>query len=227
MVIQSWTEVLVSSLQNVWLQVVTYVPNLLGAILVLIVGLIVASGLGALVERLIGMLKLDALLSRLGVSVYFERAGLRLDSSKFVGRVVYWFLVIAFLMASSDILNLNAFSGFLSDVLLYVPNIVVAVLVMLASVVVGNFLRKIVRSAVFGAKLHGGNFLGSLTWWSVVIFGLFTALLQLGIAIQLLQTVITGLIAMAALAGGIAFGLGGKEQAAQILEKLRKETESH
>ena len=210
-----------------WLQVVTYVPNLIGALVVLILGLIVAAGLGALVERLVGLLKLDALLARLGVGEYFERAGLKLDSARFVGRLVYWFFVIAFLLAASDILNLAAFSAFLSDVLLYIPNIAVAVLIMLAAVVLGNFLRKVVRSAVQTAKLHGANFLGSLTWWSIVIFGLFAALLQLGIAIQLLQTVITGFIAMLALAGGIAFGLGGKEYASQVLEKLKRETESH
>lgn len=227
MVIQSWTEVLVRALSEVWMQVVTYVPNLIGATVVLVVGLIVASGLGALAEKLVSLLRLDHLLTKLGVNKYFDRAGVKLDSAGAVGRSVYWFLVIAFLLATSDILHLDAFSRFLSDVLLYIPNIAVAVLIMLAAVVVGNWLKALVRSAVAGAKLHGGNFLGSLTWWSVIIFGLFTSLLQLGIAIQLLQTLITGFIAMMALAGGIAFGLGGKDFAADLLAKLKRDTENH
>ncbi len=227
MLIQSWTEVLVNALNQMWMRVITYVPNLLGAAVVLVVGLIVASGLATLAEKFTSLLKIDPLLARLGVNKYFDRAGLRLNSAGFVGRLVYWFLVIAFLLAASDILGLNAFSQFLSDVLLYIPNIAVAVLIMLAAVVVGNFLRGVVRSAVSGAKLHGSQFLGSLTWWSVVVFGLFTALLQLGIAIQLLQTLITGFIAMTALAGGIAFGLGGKDYANELLGKLKRETQNH
>lgn len=216
-----------NALNQMWIEVVTYVPNLLGAAVVFIIGLIVASGLGTLAEKFTGLLKIDPLLARLGVNKYFDRAGLRMNSAGFVGRLVYWFLVIAFLLAASDILRLDAFSQFLSDVLLYIPNIAVAVMIMLAAVVVGNFLKNVVRSAVAGAKLHGSHFLGSLTWWSVVIFGLFTALLQLGIAIQLLQTLITGFIAMAALAGGIAFGLGGKDYAGELLGKLKRETQNH
>lgn len=226
MLIQSWTEVLVGSLNQMWMQVVTYVPNLVGALVVLVVGLIVASGLGSLAEKFTSLLRLDPLLGRLGVNKYFDRAGMKMDSAAFVGRLVYWFLVIAFLLAASDILRLDAFSQFLSDVLLYIPNIAVAVLIMLAAVAVGNFLKTIVRSAVVGAKLHGSHFLASLTWWSVIIFGLFTALLQLGIAIQLLQTLITGLIAAAALAAGIAFGLGGKDAAANLLSKLSRDNQN-
>jgi hypothetical protein len=221
MIIQNWVDIVVSSLQRLWGDVLGFVPSLLGALIVLIVGLVVAMGIGSLIERIIGALKLDALLVRLGVESYFERGGLHLDSGRFLGRMVYWFIVVVFLLAASDILGFYSFSNFLNEVLYYVPNVIVAVLIMLASMVLATFLRGLVRASVMGAKLHAAKFLGSLTWWAIVVFGLLTSLVQLGVAVSIINTVITGLIAMFALAGGLAFGLGGKEYAAHLLEKLR------
>lgn len=225
MLIRTWTGVFAESLQNLWLGAVDFIPTLVGALVIFIVGLIVSSGLGTLVERLVGTLKVDALLMRLGVGTYFERAGLRLNSGRFVGQLVYWFIFIAFLLAASDILGFAALSGFLKDVLNYIPNIIIAVLIMLASVVVGNFLKGLVMASVMSARLHAAHFLGALTWWAVIVFGLLTAFVQLGIAPSIINTIITGLIAMVALAGGIAFGLGGKDYAAHLLGRLREQTE--
>lgn len=225
MVVQNWSDVIVSSLQNLWWGFASFVPNLLGAIIVFVVGLIVAAGLGALVEKMFAAIRLDAFLKKLALEPYFERAGLRLSGARFLGRIVYWFLVIAFLLAASDILGLFALSSFLRDVLFYIPNVAIAVLIMLTAVVVANFLKRAVRASVMSARLHAGHFLGSLTWWSVVVFGLLAAFTQLGIVPSILQAIVTGFIAMLALAGGLAFGLGGRDYAAHLISKLRESTE--
>ncbi len=225
MTIQNWTDIIVSSLQNLWGTVAGFLPSLIGALIVFIIGLVVAAVLGSLVERLISALKIDSVLKKLRFGPYFERAGLQINSGRFVGRLVYWFLVIAFILAASDILGFWALSSFLTDVLIYIPNIIIAVLIMLTAVVVGSFLRSLVKASVTASKLHASKFLGTLTWWSVIIFGLLAALTQLGIAVAIINTLITGLIAMIALAGGIAFGLGGKDYAASLIEKLKRETE--
>jgi len=225
MVVQSWTDVIVNSLQNVWAGVFGFLPSLIGALIVLIIGLIVAAGLGSLVRKIIDVVKLDVLLRRVGVEVYFERAGIKMDAGKFFGGLVYWFLVIVFILAASDILGLWGLSNFLREVVIYMPNVIVAILVVLAAVVVANFLKSLVKASVSAAKLHASKFLATLTWWVVVVFGVLAALMQLGIAGVLLNTIVTGLIAMVAIAGGIAFGLGGKEYAAHLVEKLRQNTE--
>jgi len=137
---------------------------------------------------------------------------------------VYWFVVISFLLASSDILGLFAFSSFLRDVLFYIPSIAAAVLIMLATVMLANFTRKVVTASVMSARLHGAHFLGSLTWWAIVIFGFLTALVQLNVATSVINTVITGFIAMLALAGGLAFGLGGRDYAAYLISRLKETT---
>ncbi|OGE74647.1 MAG: hypothetical protein A3K06_01515 [Candidatus Doudnabacteria bacterium RIFCSPHIGHO2_01_52_17] len=222
---QNWTEAIAIALQNLWIGVVTFLPNLVAALIVFIVGLIVAAGLGALVEKIFEALRLDALLAKLGLNPYFERAGLRLRGARFLGQLVNWFLIIAFLLAVTDILQLTSLSLFLQDVLFYIPNIMVAVLIMLAAVVLANFLRRVVVASVSGAKLHAAHFLGALTWWSVVVFGLLTSLYQLGIAPSIINSLVTGFIAMLALAGGLAFGLGGKEYAGHLVNRLRETTE--
>lgn len=211
MIIQDWTSVIVASLQNLWVGTMSTIGNILGALVVLLIGLIVAAGLGTLVERIVSIIKLDKALAGLGLQEYFNRAGISLNSGKFFGKIVYWFFVVVFLLAASDILGFYSLSSFLRETLLYIPNVVVAVLIMLASVVIANVLKKLVHASVKSAKLHASNFLGSLTWWSVVVFGFFAALSQLGVAVQIINALVTGFVAMLAIAGGIAFGLGGKE----------------
>ena len=225
MVVQDWTAVVVNSLQNLWGGTISVLANVLGALIVLLIGLIVAGGLGALVERVVNLVKLDKALKSLGLEEYFSRAGLKIDSGKFFGKLVYWFLVVVFLLAATDILGFYSLSNFLREALLYVPNVIVAVLIMLATVVIANVLRKLVTASVKGAKLHASNFLSSLTWWAVIIFGLLTALTQIGIAVAIIQSLVTGFVAMIAIAGGIAFGLGGKDYAASLIAKLRERTE--
>ena len=226
MVIQDWVSVIVGSLQNLWVAAVGVLGDIVGALIVLIVGLIVASGLGALVERVIAAVKLDKLLMSLGIEEYFERAGISINSGKFLGRLVYWFLVVVFLLAATDILGLFTLSSFLRDVAAFIGrNVIGAVLIMLAAVVVGDFLRNVVKASVKSAKLHAASFLGSLTWWAIVIFGFFAALSQLGIAVSILNSIVTGFVAMLAIAGGIAFGLGGKDYAMHLIGKLREHTE--
>ncbi|MBI4160462.1 MAG: hypothetical protein HY506_00970 [Candidatus Yanofskybacteria bacterium] len=227
MVAQNWTEVVVASLQRLWDGVFSVLPSLIGALVIIIVGLVVAYVLGTLVvEKILEALKLDSLLAKLGLAPYFERGGLRLRGARFVGQLVYWFVTVAFLLAASDILGLFAFSSFLMQVLLYIPNVVMAVLIMLSAVVAANFVRKLASASVMSAKLHAANFLGSMAWWAIVVFGFLTALVELNVATSIINTVITGFVAMLALAGGLAFGLGGKDYASALINRLRETTGS-
>lgn len=200
-----------------------FLPNFLGALVILVVGLVIAAGLGKVVEKLVDALRLDRVLDQLGLGKILERADIRLHSGRFVGVLVQWFFVVVTLLAVSDVLKLEAFSVFLTQVLLYVPNIVIAVLIMLVGVVVAAFLSKLVRASVLASRLHSAHFLGALTKWSVLIFSFLAALSQLGVAGALVNTLIMGFVAMMALAGGLAFGLGGRDVAAAWLEKLKSE----
>ncbi len=225
MFIQDWTSVVAASLQNLWIGFISAIASIVGALIVFIIGLIVASLLGTLVEKIIDLIQLDKLLNNLGLGEYFGRAGFSLKSGKFFKKLVYWFLVVVFLLAASDILGFYSLSSFLNSVLLYVPNVLVAVLIMMAAFVIAHFLRNLVIASVKASKLHGAGFLGSLTWWAIVVFGFLAALSQLGIAVAIVNALVTGFIAMLAIAFGLAFGLGGKGYAEHLVGKLREHTE--
>jgi len=144
----------------------------LGALIVFLIGLLIAAGLGSLVNKIITAIKLDKLLSKLGVDKFCERAGWKLNSGKFLGEVVRWFFILVFLLAATDILKLTAISGFLKDVVLYLPNIVIAIIIIIASIIVADFLASLVRGTVKGANLYASQFLSSLTQWVVLILDL-------------------------------------------------------
>jgi hypothetical protein len=228
MLLQSWGDLVFGSLQQVWVQFATFIPLLLGALVVFIILLIVAAGLGALVEKIINMIKLDTLLRRAGVEQYFERGGMRMNSARFLGQLVYWFFVIVDLLTVSGMLGLTAFSDFLKSVVGYIPHIVAAVLIVLAAAVIAGFLRKLVRGSVLSAKLHSANFLSGLAWWSIFLVGLSAGLKELGIGqvfSDYLGAVLQGVVLMIALAFGLSFGLGGKEYAAHLIERFRGQSE--
>jgi len=223
MLLQSWTEVTVNSFQSLWGSFIAFLPNLLGALIVLLVGWAIAVGLQKLITQILRALRIDPALEKIGTAKFFEKGGIKMDFAGWIGSFVKWFLVLVFLLAATDILQLQDVSIFLRSILGYIPNVVVAVVVLAVAFWLANVLRKIVQASVAASSIKAASFLATLTYWAVLIFGLFAALAQLGIAFALLQTIITGLIAMLALAGGLAFGLGGKEQAGNFLNKLRKD----
>lgn len=223
MSVQQWVDVINGSLQKVWIQLLSFLPNLIGAAIVLMIGFVVAAGLDKLVENLVYHLKIDNVLKKLGVEAYLHRANLELNTGYFLGKVVYWFMVVAFVLAASDILGFLALSVFLGEVLLYIPQVIIAFLIVLSAAIVAGFLKKLVATSVVSARLNVGNFLGSLTWWVIMVFGLLAAVSQLGVATEIINTIVTGFIVMLALAGGLAFGLGGRDAAKDFIDSGYKE----
>jgi hypothetical protein len=222
MILQTWGDVIVASLQQVWTSVANFLPLLIGAVVVFIIGWIIAVSLGKLVEQVVRALKVDHLLSKLDFETTLERAGWKLNSGAFVGSLVKWFLVVVFLLAAVNILGLTEVSNFLRDVLLYIPNVVVAALILIIAALVANTVERLVRGSVEAAG-YRGSLVAVVARWAIWVFAFVAALLQLGIATSLLQTVVTGLVASLALAFGLAFGLGGRDVAASFLDKMRSE----
>jgi Mechanosensitive ion channel, conserved TM helix len=223
MLIQTWTEVLVGSLQSLWIQLVAFLPSLIGSLIIFIIGLVFASGASSLIEKLVKAVKLDNFLRRVGAEEYTKRAKLELNSGYVLGQVAYWFLVLVFFSAAADVLKFYVLSGFIRDILNYLPNLIAAVLVMVIALIAANLIKKIVKASVMGARIEAAKLLAAISWWIIVIFGILIALNQLGVAVAIINTVITGLIAMGALAGGLAFGLGGKDHATRLLQKIEDE----
>jgi hypothetical protein len=205
--------------------IIGFIPDLIGAIVLLVIGLVVARALEFAIAKLIALARLDSALKKIGLDRYLQRAGVGLNSGRFLGRVIYWIILIVFVVGIAEILGLSTLSLFITSALGWVfTNLIAAVLILLVTAFIAQFLKKLVRASVMGAKLHSAKFLGSATWWVVMIFGAVAALKQLGIDTSLIESTLMSFIVAApltiGLALGLAFGLGGKKQAEQILERL-------
>lgn len=228
MVVQTWGQVLLQSFQDLWIGVVSFVPGLIVAILIFVIGWIVASIVGRVVAQVIGMLKLDTALRSAGLDSVMHRAGLELNSGVFLGQLVRWFIIVVFLIAALQIVGLTQVNEFLRDVVLgYLPNVIVAALILLVAGVLADTVQSVVTSSARAANVHSAGFLGSIARWSIWVLALITALAHLGIAPAFMQILFTGIVAMLALAGGLAFGLGGREAAGRYIEKLRSDISTH
>lgn len=222
--LQTWTEVLTQSFQQVWMGIVEFVPNIIVAILIFIIGWLIGAAIGRVIAQIISALKIDNALKSAGVEDLLERAGYALDSGRFIGLLVKWFIIVVFLVAAVDVLGLSQINAFLKDVVLaYLPQVIVAVVILLIAAVVAELLRSVVIGAARALGAEFSKFLGSVARWSVWVFAILAALNQLGVAQQFVQTLFTGAVATLVIAFGLAFGLGGREEAAKLLAKVRKE----
>lgn len=222
MVLQTWSDVIIASLQVTWNAVTAFVPLFVGAVIVFIIGWIIAVSLGKLVAHIIRAAKVDSILQKLEVHKALDRAGVRLDSGAFIGGLVKWFLIIVTLLAAVNILGLAQVSAFLRDVLLYIPNVIVAALILLIALLVADATERIVKASVEAAGFRGGA-VGVVVRWSIWIFAIVAVLLQLGIAADLIRIVIMGFVAALAVAFGLAFGLGGQSHASSFLDKVKRD----
>lgn len=224
MLIQSWIDVTTIALQDLWQSFIYSLPNIFGAFIILIVGWIVALGLEGLTVRIINFLKINRLLEKFGVDKLLNRAELKLDFGRFCGFIVKWFIILAFLMAAADILKLAAVTDFLRGILFYLPNIVATVFILLITVWAADFLPRLAKASVAAVtSVKQVGIISLAIRWAVLVFGILAAIDQLGVAPMIVQSLVTGLIAMLAIAGGLAFGLGGKDAAASLINEVKKE----
>lgn len=217
------------SLGELWSRFVGFLPTLLGALIVFIIGWIVALGIGRLVQRILELVRLNEPFEKIaGLRSTVERAGLALDIPKLIGGLVKWFLLIVALLATASILGLDEVAEFLNGIVGYMPNVVVAAVILVAGVMLGNFVGRVTKASIEAAGLPHGSGTSAIAKWAVVIFAFLAALVQLRVAETLVQTFFTAFAAMVAIAGGLAFGLGGKDLAARVLKHLESDaTEKH
>ena len=219
------SDIVRNSLLTLWGGVALFLPRFIAAVVVFLVGWLIAELLGKLAYHVVKILHVDNALAKVGFRQAWEKSGFRMDIPVLFYELVKWFFVAVFLMAATNILGLGQVSEFLRTVVFYLPNVIVAMVILLIGILVAKFLEGLVRASVKAAGLMSANFLGALTKWAVFTFSLLIALAQLKVADDIIKIVITGLIAAGALAMGLAFGLGGVKHAEQMIGDLRKRIE--
>ena len=212
------------SFYDLWFTVALYLPRILAAIIVFIIGWIVATVLYLIVMEVSKVLRVDEALKSAGVDDAAKEAGFRLDAGRFLATLVMWFIILVFLVASLEILGLTTVTLFLQQVvLLYLPQVIVASLILILAAVVAEVVRGLIVGSAKAAGAHSANLAGTVAKWAIWIFAVLAALNQLGVATAFIQTVFTGLVVALSLAFGLAFGLGGKDAAADAIKKIRQE----
>lgn len=220
---ETWGEAISSAFWELWDRFVDFIPSLIAALLVFVIGWFIAAGVGHLVRTVLDKVAINRLARAAKINEHLKKSGITMEFGQIIGSLVKWFLVLVFLMAAADILGLSQVNEFLNRVLLYVPNVVVAVIVLLLGFWFSQFAQTVVSSSAKAANVSSASFLGATAKWAIFVFSILAALVQLNIAESLLNTLFTGLVAMVAIAGGIAFGLGGRETANRMLERVRKD----
>jgi len=210
--------------KDVWHGVIEFLPKLIIALLIFIIVWWIGAVLGKVVAQFIRAIKLDKALKGVGVDSTLARGGFDLDTGAFFGSIVKWFFIIVGLLAALPVVGLAEVNSFLEAVVLdFLPDVFVAALILIVGALLAHFLQKLVSGSAKAADIPSAHFMGGIAKWAVWIFAILATLGQLGIAFNFVLTLFTGLVAMLALAGGLAFGLGGRDAAAKYIEKMRRD----
>ena len=209
---------LLTSLNNALVLAISFVPKFVIGLIVILVGIIIASIVKQVVLQILKTLKVEMLLKRYGV----PEAKDDLTWTNILSETVRWFLIIAFLVPAADIWGLPRVSVLLNEFLLYVPNVFVAAIIALVGFVVARIAHNVILASAKGLSAETANTIASVTHWAIIIFVVLAVLNQLGVATDLIRILFIGFVAMLAIAGGLAFGLGGQETARGILEAIKK-----
>lgn len=214
----TFTQIIQISLTDLWIRLIQILPDIIGAIIVLLLGLIVAPILGGIVKKVFDIIKIDILAEKAGLKEIVGGYTKNFSISLFLGKLVKWFFVIAFVMAAAEILGWVRVTQFLNEIVFYIPQVLIAVVILVFAVIAGNFFDILVTRSLIGsnAPVDNPQVMGKITKWAFVLFGVMAAMLQIGIAPSLIQILFAGIV----LALALAFGLGGRVKAAELLDYM-------
>jgi len=228
MIVAQWADVFTRSFQDLWFISVNFIPNFIFAVVIFVIGWIIGSIVGRVIAQVVRALRLDDALRGAGVEDLMGRTGFGLNSGRFIGELVKWFIIIVFLMASLEVLGLTQVNIVLQGVvLIYLPQVIAAIIILILAAVVAELAKNVVVASARAAGAHSVHFMGSIAKWAIWILALLAALSQIGIAAEFAQTLFMGIVIGVSIAFGLAFGLGGKDAAADYIGKLRKEMSGH
>lgn len=215
-------DILGQALVDTGMTLIAFLPNVIIAVIIFVLGWAAGSVLGRAIAHLIAVTRLDIALHKAGFDKVSERAGIHISMAAFLGGIVKWLVVVAFTIASAEILGLTQVTQLLRDILVYIPQVIIAAIVLVIAMLVGDFVARLIDHSTRGIGMRG-HFAAQVAKWSIIIVGgIFPALTQLRIAQGLVEVLFTGVVFAMSLALGLAFGLGGRDAAAKTIEKMKQ-----
>lgn len=221
--ISGWTNITSESIKNYWGRSIDFTELLIGAVVIVILGLIIARIIKWAVITILDSIKIQKFFDRINFTDVLKKAGISFKAPEVCGSFVSWLTIIAFLVPAFKILGLAGVSDLLEKLLSFIPNVVIALTILLLGGLIANVLSQVVKAAAASIGATSSKVLSVITRYVVYIFVGFAALFQLNIAPYFLQVMFTGLVAALAIAAGLSFGLGGQTQASDLLKKIRED----
>lgn len=208
---------------------VGFIARLLLAIVVFVIGYLISVGIGKIIAEILKSVKFNKLFDKEGWHKALQRANVDVNPSEFIGAIFKWVFVIVSLLVAVDILRLAQFGIILTQVLNYLPNVVVASLIFVVAVIISDIIEKVIRVAVERVKVGYGYIAASIIKWSIWVFTVFLILEQLLPNSELIKTlymaIVWGIVGAISLGVAIAIGLGGKDAAAEIIQDMKRKME--
>jgi small-conductance mechanosensitive channel len=217
-----WDNLIAEPVRQMLTRILAYLPVLLGALVILIVGWIVAKAIKGIIDWLLKVVRFDTLADKAGISEILRKGDLKISAREVVSGIVYWLIIIMVLVMTVDALGLPKASDVLASLFAYVPNVIAALLVLVVAMFLASFVSGIVRTAAGNANLPKPEIFAGISRWAIIIFAATIALEQLGIAPLLVTAAFNIILGGICLALALAFGLGGKDAAAKYLEELKQ-----
>jgi hypothetical protein len=221
----NWNELIAEPIRQMLTKIMAYLPILLGALIILIVGWIVAKLIKRAVDLLLKAVRFDAMADKTGISEVLRKGDLKITAREVISGLVYWLIMIMVLVMTVDALGLPKASDILASLFAYIPKVIAALLILVVAMFLAGFVSGIVQIAAGNAKLPKPEMLAGISKWAIIIFALTIALAQLGIATLLVTATFNIILGGIVLALALAFGLGGKDAAAKYLEELKHKHE--
>ncbi len=217
----NWLTITKDALLGLWRGFIDFVPELIGALVVFLVGWLISIAVGKLITEILRKIKFNRIFEKGSWKGALEKAEVKVDPSAFIGGIFKWILMIVFLLAAVEILGLAQFAVLLTNILGYLPNVIVAAFIFVVAVIIADILEKVVRAAVEGVKVGYGRLVGAIVKWSIWVFAILIILYQLKIGQPFMADLFRGIVAMIVISVGLAFGLGGRDIATETLRDLK------
>jgi len=219
----NWWNTITYATVDAWTKILGFIPNLVGAFVVILIGLLVAIVIKWVLVQILNALRVEKFAEQIKLTEVLGKTGVRQNVVELCGNLVKWIVIIVFLLPALEVLGLGEVGNVLERIVGYLPKVVVAGFLVLVGVIIADVLANLIKATAITIGASTANILSSIAKYAVYVFVGLTTLSELGIATNLMLSLFTGLVAMIAIAGGLAFGLAGKDAAADLIEKIRKD----
>lgn len=224
--LQEIQDVLLESYNTFFNELAAFLPSLIGAILILIIGWIIAKLIKTASIKLLKLIRLDVVTEKAKIDKFLKDGGSKSSAIDILGSIIYWLIMLIVILAGLNTLGLSVASELFNQIILYIPNVLVAVLALIFGIFLAGFIAQVVITYLSNIGVTNASIIGAIAKYAIILFVVSLALTQLSIGEQLVTNAFLLLFGAACLALGLAFGLGGKEWAAGVIEKFANQNKN-